>query len=92
MGAETTGWTDYLSSAITSSAASLIPTTVSNVFNAWRAFATARLTTDGTKTVAGIATVKNVTYVLVADANALVHIFKLDVDNGGECELINTKR
>lgn len=89
---EAPGWTDYLSSAITASAASLIPTTVSDAFSAWRAFATARLTTAGKWTVTGMISIKGVPYILVADTDGFVHIFRLDPDQGGECELVATKR
>ncbi|XP_067936503.1 WD repeat domain phosphoinositide-interacting protein 2-like isoform X2 [Watersipora subatra] len=88
----TEGWVDYLSSAVTASAASLIPATISTALNALRAFATARLSTEGNKTVTAIVSVKGLPYIVVADENGLVHIFKLNAEEGGECELLSTKR
>lgn len=83
-------WANYLTSTITSSASALIP--FSGSLNAWRNFATARLQEGGLCTTAGIVTLKNVPYILVVNSNAELQVFKLDVENGGECELISTQR
>lgn len=85
---ENVGWTDYLKS----SAASLIPSTVSEVFNAWRDFATARLSEGGKRTICGVSYVKKLPHIVVADEDGMVHVFKLNTECGGECELVTTRR
>ena len=89
---EEMGWTGYVTSAFKSSAASLIPSTVSEVFNAWRAFATARLSEGNRRTVCGVVSVKKTPHIVVADDVGMVHVFKLNTELGGECELVTTRR
>lgn len=81
-----------MTSAFKTSAASLIPTTVSEAFSAWRAFATARLSGESRMTACGIARIAKEHHVFVANDQAVLSVFKLDTEAGGECQLVATKR
>lgn len=65
---------------------------VADMINQWRSFATARLPIFGPKNVCAITSIQKMTRVLIASSDGCLFIYDLNLNEGGECNLIKQHR
>ncbi|XP_068915388.1 WD repeat domain phosphoinositide-interacting protein 2 isoform X3 [Tenebrio molitor] len=82
--AEDNSWMGYLSS--------YLPSQVTDVFTQGRAFAAAHLPTQGVRNVISIATAQNQLRLLVATQEAILYVYNLDPNEGGDLTLYKQHR
>lgn len=83
------GWVNFVSKT----AASYLPTPVSDMFQQDRAFATAKLTHAGSRSVCALTCVKQQKLrLLVASMDGRLYTFDFNADDGGDCQLIRQFR
>lgn len=69
-----------------------LPTQVTKILGQARSFAMCRLQKADQKTICGLPKVQDTQYVVVVGEDAIMHVFILDPNSGGECQLIKTHR
>lgn len=77
------------------SASSIGLTSVADMMNQWRSFATVRLPFSGPKSVCAITTstsANRTPHVLVASTDGYLYVYDLNVVDGGDCTLIRQHR
>lgn len=67
-------------------------TSVADMMNQWRSFATVKLPLSGPKTVCAITTNERTPHVLVASTDGYLYVYDLNVAEGGDCTLIRQHR
>ncbi|XP_015787377.1 WD repeat domain phosphoinositide-interacting protein 2 isoform X2 [Tetranychus urticae] len=81
---ESTSWIDYLGRA----SETYLPTNISKVFNQERSFAFAKLPLKNLETVCTITIINETPWLLVASYDGYVYIYDLNINEGGECNLV----
>ncbi|XP_055031410.2 WD repeat domain phosphoinositide-interacting protein 1 [Misgurnus anguillicaudatus] len=88
---ESPTWSAYMGKMF-SAASTYLPSQVSDIMRQDRAFATVRLSVSGMKNVSALAIIQKVPHLLLASLDGHLYIYKLDLQEGGDCHLVKKHR
>ncbi|XP_078807189.1 WD repeat domain phosphoinositide-interacting protein 1 isoform X6 [Oryzias latipes] len=86
-GAEPATWTSYVGRML-SAASSYLPAQVCDAMSQDRAFATVHLTPSAHSSVCSLVSIQKLLQLLVVTADGQLCVFNVDLQDGGECELL----
>ncbi|XP_039509710.1 WD repeat domain phosphoinositide-interacting protein 1 isoform X2 [Pimephales promelas] len=88
---ESPSWSGYMGKMF-SAASSFLPSQVSDMMHQDRAFASVHLSAAGMKNISALSMIQKVPRLLVASLDGHLYIYNLDLQEGGDCRLVQKHR
>ncbi|XP_056100681.1 WD repeat domain phosphoinositide-interacting protein 1 isoform X2 [Rhinichthys klamathensis goyatoka] len=88
---ESPSWSGYMGKVF-SAASSFLPSQVSDMMHQDRAFASVHLSAPGMKNISALSMIQKVPRLLVASLDGHLYIYNLDLQDGGDCRLVQKHR
>ncbi|XP_065066460.1 WD repeat domain phosphoinositide-interacting protein 2-like [Rhopilema esculentum] len=88
---EPQSWVGYFGKALMTPS-NFLPSQFTEVLAQERAFATIKLAHGGHRNICALASINKLPRVLVANEDGYLYVYKLDLDEGGECSLLRQHR